>query len=293
MSRAERAGHAPAPPAPAERLQKALARAGLGSRREIEAWIGAGRVTVNGVPATLGQRVTPADRVSVDDRPVAAGTLFAPPTEVIGLHKPTGVMCTRSDPQGRPTVFELLPEPAGGRWVGIGRLDLMSGGLMLFTTDGELAHRMMHPSYQIDREYAVRVLGELREDQIARLLAGVELEDGTARFESVADAGGEGANRWYRVRIREGRRHEVRRLMQSQGLTVSRLLRVRYGPIELPRSVRSGRWWRLSEAEVAALRSAVRMNAFETATTRPVRLRSADADRGRDAPRRPRRPRSV
>lgn len=233
-----------------------LARAGLGSRRALEEWIAAGRVTVNGRSARLGDSVGPGDRVRVDGRPVALAALVQAPCEVLALHKPPGCVSTRRDPQGRPTVYELLPAPAAGRWIGIGRLDFNTGGLLLFTTDGELAHRLMHPRQQVLREYAVRVRGQLSGEQMQALRAGVEISDGPAGFETIADAGGAASNHWYRVALREGRKHEVRRLMESQGLVVSRLMRVRYGPVELPRARRAGHWWLLDAATVTELRAA-------------------------------------
>ncbi len=248
------------PPAEAprgERLQKALARAGYGSRRAIERMIEAGRVKVNGVPAKLGQRILPGDKVRVDGRLVPPARLRPKPPRVLAYHKPVGEICSRDDPQGRPTVFDALPKVRGGRWVAVGRLDINSAGLLLFTTSGELAHALMHPASGIEREYAVRILGRVDEATRERLLSGVMLEDGPAAFESLEEVGGEGANRWYTVRLREGRNREVRRLFASQGLVVNRLIRTRYGPIALPRGLRRGRWVELEEAEVAALQAAV------------------------------------
>ncbi len=236
-----------------ERLQKALARAGFGSRRQVERMIEAGRVKVNGVSARLGQRIGPGDKVRVDGRLVPAARLRPKPPRVIAYHKPEGEVVSRVDPQGRPTVFERLPKLRGGRWVAVGRLDLNSSGLLLFTTSGDLAHALMHPATEVVREYAVRVLGRLDEAARQRLLQGVELEDGPAAFDSLEEAGGEGANRWYRVTLREGRNREVRRLFASQGVVVNRLIRVRYGPVELPPRLRRGHWLELDEAEVAAL----------------------------------------
>ncbi len=239
-------------PAP-ERLQKILARAGLGSRRTIESWIKAGRVSVNGRIAQLGNGARAGDRIAVDGRLVPLDRRLAPPTRVLAYYKPTGLVCTRQDPEGRPTVYEKLPKLSRGRWIGIGRLDLMSAGLLLFTNDGTLAYRLMHPSSRIEREYAVRVLGRVGDDVLKRLLGGVELEDGWARFGSIVDAGGQGTNHWFRVTLCEGRNREVRRLWESQGITVSRLIRIRYGSVVLPRDKHPGEGWELTEAEIQAL----------------------------------------
>ncbi len=238
---------------PLERLQKVLARAGLGSRRTIESWIQAGRVSINGRVAKLGDCVGRGDRIRVDGRWVPDKRLVAAPTRVLAYYKPAGLLCTREDTFGRATVYRALPRLRQGRWVSIGRLDLMSSGLLLFTNDGALAHRLMHPSSKLEREYTVRVLGKVEEGVRKRLLAGVELEDGLARFESLTDAGGQGANHWFRVTLCEGRNREVRRLWESQGIRVSRLIRIRYGPVVLPRDKRPGQWWELSPAEVEAL----------------------------------------
>lgn len=236
-----------------EKLQKVLARAGYGSRREIEQWIAAGRVRLNGRPALLGDRASPEDCIEVDGKPLAQAEK-APPRQVLMYYKPVGEVATRKDAEQRPLVFDRLPPPAAGRWIAVGRLDVNTSGLLLFTTDGELANRLMHPSYRIDREYAVRALGELTPEVTARLLHGVELEDGPARFETVEQVSEEGgANIWLRVVLREGRKREVRRLLESQGLTVSRLIRVRYGPLALPRNMRRGDLRALKPAEVAAL----------------------------------------
>ncbi|MGA7802409.1 MAG: pseudouridine synthase [Gammaproteobacteria bacterium] len=227
----------------AERLQKLLARAGLGSRRQIEDWIRAGRVTVNGVRAELGVQVTGRERISVDGRPVHLPTFDKPLRKrVLAYHKPAGEVCTRSDPEGRPTVFANLPPLRTGRWVTIGRLDVNTAGLLLLTTDGELAHRLMHPSTGVEREYAARVVGEAAPEHLRALLKGVELEDGPAHFDRVADGGGSGTNHWYHVVLSEGRKREVRRLWDAVGHPVSRLIRVRYGPVKLSRRLRPGRW---------------------------------------------------
>lgn len=223
-----------------EKLQKVLARAGLGSRREIERWIAAGRVTVNGEPATLGDRVAAGARLAVDGRVVDAAALETPAPRVLVYYKPVGEVTTRDDPEGRPVVFGALPALKSGRWIAVGRLDVNTSGLLLFTTDGELANRLMHPSYRIDREYAVRVFGEVTAEMLNALLEGVELEDGPARFERIVPLGEGTSNEWYRVILQEGRKRQVRRLWESQGATVSRLIRVRFGPVELPRDMRRG-----------------------------------------------------
>jgi len=243
----------PTSPPQAERLQKLLAGAGYGSRREIEGWIAAGRLRVNGVVAKLGDRAGPGDVVALDGKTLALKAGGVRP-RVLLYHKPDGEMVTRSDPGGRPTVFERLPPIPGGKWVAVGRLDINTAGLLLLTDSGELANRLMHPRYEVEREYAVRVLGALRPDERALLLAGVALEDGTARFDSLEPSGAaEGANRWYRVVLREGRNREVRRLFEALGRKVSRLLRVRYGPVELPRDLRPGKWIELAEGTVAEI----------------------------------------
>ena len=245
------ADEAPAKALPGEKLQKVLARTGLGSRREMERWIEQGRVTVDGRPATLGDRVTQRARINVDGRPL--NTAPAQETRCILYHKPTGEVSSRKDPQGRRTVFERLPKLKSGRWISIGRLDYNTSGLLLFTTDGELANKLMHPSSNIEREYMVRVMGEWDESMLQRLLDGVMLEDGVARFTDIQDGGGDGINHWFYVVIMEGRNREVRRLWESQGLTVSRLKRVRYGEVFIPSRVKQGQWEELEPKEVKSL----------------------------------------
>ena len=240
----------------AERLQKFLARAGLGSRRQIEDWVRQGRITVNGVAAQLGAQVGAADDIQIDGKRVSVRA-DRQRRRVLAYYKPVGEMTTRSDPEGRPTIFERLPPLRDGRWIAVGRLDLTTQGLLLVTNDGELANRLMHPSSQIEREYAVRVLGEVAPEMLKRLREGVTLEDGVARFDDLREAGGEGANRWYHVVLREGRNREVRRLWESQGVTVSRLTRVRYGPVALRRGLHPGRWDELDETQIGALLAAV------------------------------------
>lgn len=233
-----------------ERLHKLLAQSGLGSRREMEEWIAAGRVTVNGEVAHLGQSASPGDRVKVGGRLVNlrfAGRL----PRVILYHKPEGEIVSRDDPDRRPSVFTALPRLSGARWVAVGRLDFNTSGLLLFTTSGELANRLMHPRYELIREYAARVLGELTPEAQKRLLDGIELEDGMAQFASLHEDGGEGANRWYRVSLGEGRNREVRRMFEAVGVTVSRLMRVRYGPFILPPRLRRGQ---VEELDASAVR---------------------------------------
>lgn len=236
-----------------EKLQKVLARAGIGSRREMERWIAEGRVSIDGKKAGLGDRVEAAQTIRIDGHVVSQVATRASRPRVLLYHKPEGELCTRKDPQGRPIVFDRLPLLRHARWITIGRLDINTAGLLLLTTDGELAHRLMHPTTGIEREYAVRVLGEVGPAVLERLRTGVTLADGPAHFNSIEDAGGTGANRWYRVTLNEGRNREVRRIWEAVGVQVSRLLRVRYGPISLPRALHLGRWREATREEVAAL----------------------------------------
>lgn len=240
-----------------ERLQKILANAGMGSRREIEAWISEGRIKINGRVAQLGDRVVDADVVTLDDKKLYLTAPEDRVRRVIAYNKPEGEICTRSDPEGRPTVFARLPRLRGERWVVVGRLDINTSGLLLFTNDGELANRLMHPSSGVDREYAVRVLGEVDDDMIERLKEGVLLDDGMARFSDISAAGGEGANKWFHVTLMEGRNREVRRLWESQGVTVSRLKRVRYGCVFLPSRLKQGYWEELSQRDTDNLATLV------------------------------------
>jgi 23S rRNA pseudouridine2605 synthase len=236
-----------------EKLQKVLARAGLGSRRELETWIAEGRVKVNGKIATLGDRVTADDKILVDGKKLTATSIAATSHPVLLYNKPLGEICTRNDPEGRPTVFDHLPRLQHARWVAVGRLDINTTGLLLFTTDGELANRLMHPSAQIEREYAVRVMGEVTDDAIREMQRGVMLEDGAAKFDSIRYGGGEGANHWYHVVLQEGRNREVRRIWESLGFKVSRLKRVRYGNILIPSFVKSGKYVELPQQEAKSL----------------------------------------
>ncbi|MNZ47749.1 Ribosomal large subunit pseudouridine synthase B [compost metagenome] len=236
-----------------EKLQKVLARMGVGSRRDVEEWITQGRIKVNGAQATLGQRIGYSDAIALDGR-----LLRREEDEVVRrvliYNKPEGEVCTRSDPEGRPTVFDRLPRPKSGRWINIGRLDINTTGLLLFTTDGELANRLMHPSYEMDREYAVRVRGEVTDEMLENLKNGVVLEDGPARFTDVKEAPqGDGFNRWFHCVVMEGRNREVRRLWESQGLVVSRLKRVRFGPVFLTSDMSVGRWREMDQIEVDIL----------------------------------------
>jgi len=234
------------------KLQKLLAQAGLGSRRDMEQWIRAGRVTVNGATAQLGVRVGPRDVVKVDGRVLWMAASSRLP-QVLLYHKPEGEIVSRDDPAGRPSVFAKLPPLRGAKWVAVGRLDFNSCGLLVFTTSGELANRMMHPSHELEREYAVRVLGKLTDEQIARLRSGIRLEDGVARCNSVTSEGGEGANRWYRIVLKEGRNRIVRRMFEALGLRVSRLMRVRFGPVALPPRLRRGQFLELAPGEIRQL----------------------------------------
>lgn len=241
------------PPA-GEKLQKVLARHGVASRREAEQWIKDGRIKVNGLVANLGMRITPRDSISVDGEPLKQDTGVATLRRVILYNKPEGEVCTRHDPEGRPTVFERLPRLKSGRWINIGRLDINTTGLLMFTTDGELANRLMHPSYNMDREYAVRVRGEVTEEMIENLKKGVMLEDGPAKFTDIQAAPeGDGYNRWFHCVVMEGRNREVRRLWESQGVVVSRLKRVRFGPVFLTAELSVGRWRELNQKELDIL----------------------------------------
>jgi 23S rRNA pseudouridine2605 synthase len=235
-----------------QRLHKVLASCGFGSRRAMEEMILAGRITVNREPAEVGQKVGPGDEVRINGELVRVR--FAEPrTRILMYHKPAGEIVTRDDPEGRPTVFEKLPNIGNGKWIAIGRLDYNTEGLLLFTNSGELANKMMHPRYEVDREYAVRVLGTLTEEQRQALLAGIELEDGPAKVERLEDGGGEGANHWYHVVLKEGRNREVRRLFETLGLTVSRLIRTRYGTVAMPSRVKRGQTVELTAEEIASV----------------------------------------
>ena len=243
-----------------DKLQKILANAGLGSRREMETWIEQARVSVNGKIATLGDRVEAEDKVRVDGNLISTVTEAAM-CRVLMYNKPEGELCSRKDPEGRPTVFDRLPVIKNGRWIAVGRLDLNTSGLLLFTNDGELANRLMHPKHEVEREYAVRVFGEVLPDVVKRLLKGIKLEDGVAKFTTIRKLPGddEKLNSWYHVTLAEGRNREVRRMWESQGLQVSRLIRVRYGALELQKRLPQGGWIELMLPDVNALRSSVQL----------------------------------
>jgi 23S rRNA pseudouridine2605 synthase len=243
-----------------EKIQKILAHAGVASRRQIESWIEAGRITVNGRKATIGDRMTYHDKVCVDDREIKLIKSQNQTSRVLLYHKPDGELCTRDDPEGRPTIFDNLPIIRNSRWVCVGRLDYNTSGLLLLTNDGELANHLMHPRSEIEREYAVRVRGEVTADVLEKLEKGVKLEDGMGRFNAIADAGGNGANHWYHVIVKEGRNRFVRRLWEAVGFSVSRLIRVRFGPVYLPSGLRRGKHTELTEDEVSELVEYVREN---------------------------------
>jgi 23S rRNA pseudouridine2605 synthase len=249
-----------APDDDAPKLHKVLAEAGMGSRREMEELIVAGRVSVNGEPAHIGQRIMPTDLVRINGKPVKRKLQNKPP-RVLLYHKPTGEIVSHADPEGRPSVFDKLPPMKSAKWLAVGRLDFNTEGLLMLTTSGDLANRFMHPRYSVEREYAVRVVGELAEGMRQKLLAGVELEDGPANFLRIRDGGGEGTNHWYHVALAEGRNREVRRMFEAVGLMVSRLIRTRHGPISLPRGLKRGRWEELEDNQVRSLMASVGLKA--------------------------------
>lgn len=242
-----------------EKLQKVLARAGKGSRREMETYISAGRVSVDGQTAFLGDRVEGTEQIRVDGHLVPLKPLEEQFCRILMYNKPEGEMCTRKDPEGRPTVFDRLPPLEAGRWVAVGRLDINTSGMLLFTTDGELANRLMHPSHKVEREYAVRVFGEVDDAMLQRLRNGVKLEDGPAKFQKITYRGGEGRNHWFHVVLSEGRNREVRRLWESQDVQVSRLIRVRYGDLPLQRQLPLGGWTELNLKDVNYYRKLVNL----------------------------------
>ncbi len=252
----------PQPESP--KLHKVLAQAGMGSRLEMEQLIMEGRITVNNEPAHIGQRVQFGDHVKVNGKPIRF-RVAPPPPRVIAYHKPAGEVVTHDDPQNRPTVFRKLPKLFQGKWQSVGRLDLNTEGLLLFTSSGELANNLMHPRFGLEREYAVRVLGSLNPEEKQRLLAGVQLGDGVAQFGAIEEGGGEGANCWYRVTISEGRNREVRRMLESVGHAVSRLIRIRYGSMLLPRGLKRGAWVELDDADIGLLTRAAHGRSTATA----------------------------
>lgn len=234
------------------KLQKLLAQSGLGSRREMEALIASGQVSINGKIAKLGDRVGSRDLVRVNKRIIRINTNERLPRVII-YHKPEGEIVSRHDPEGRPSTFDQLPQLKSSRWIAIGRLDFNTSGLLIFTTNGVLANRLMHPRFQVEREYAVRIVGQLTPEQKKQLLTGIELEDGLAKFNNISEQGGEGSNRWYHVMLKEGRNREVRRMFEAVGLMVSRLMRVRFGPVNLSPRLKRGKWYELDESEVRNL----------------------------------------
>jgi 23S rRNA pseudouridine2605 synthase len=267
-----------APQVETPKLHKVLAQAGMGSRLEMEQLIMEGRITVNNEPAHIGQRIQFGDHVKVNGKPIRF-RIEAPPARVIAYHKPVGEVVTHDDPQNRPTVFRRLPKLHQGKWQSVGRLDLNTEGLLLFTSSGELANNLMHPRFGLEREYAVRVLGALSKEEKQRLLDGVKLDDGVAQFGSIDAGGGEGSNCWYRVTISEGRNREVRRMFEAVGHAVSRLIRIRYGAMMLPRGLKRGAWMELDEGDIRSL--------MKVAGTRSVK--GGDEGRGEVAAGGPRR----
>ena len=268
------------PQADSPKLHKVLAQAGMGSRLEMEQLILEGRISVNNEPAHVGQRIQYGDQIKVNGKPIRV-RIEPPPARVIAYHKPAGEIVSHDDPQNRPTVFRKLPRLQQGKWQSVGRLDLNTEGLLLFTSSGELANRLMHPRFGLEREYAVRVLGALSNEEKQQLLDGVVLDDGPAQFGSIEDGGGEGANCWYRVTIAEGRNREVRRMMEAVGHAVSRLIRIRYGAMVLPHGLRRGAWLELGEADIRALMKAAGAPERERAPTQ----RTGQGARGQRGPR--------
>jgi 23S rRNA pseudouridine2605 synthase len=258
-----------------ERLQKVLANQGLGSRREIEGWIAAGRIKLNNRIAKLGDRYNSGDRLYLDGKPVSLKGTSRPLTLGLMYYKPEGEVATRSDEQGRATIFDRLPACEYGRWINVGRLDLNTSGLLLLTNNGELANRLMHPKYGLSREYAVRVLGEVSDEQLQQLHDGVELDDGMASFETIVDAGGKGSNHWYHVSLREGRNREVRRLWEALNIRVSRLIRIRFGPIKLEPKLKAGQYRELSPSELNQLLNETGMPTLKA--RKPVKKKRSSA----------------
>lgn len=267
-----------------DKLHKLLAQAGCGSRREMERVIAAGRVSVNGKAATLGDRATVRDVIKLDGKPVKLGAAPGSESIVLIYNKPEGEICSRSDPEGRRTVYESLPKLAAGRWISVGRLDYNTSGLLLFTTDGVLANKLMHPSSVIEREYLCRVLGHVDEPLIKRMTEGVMLDDGIARFSDVVEGGGEGANRWFYVVVMEGRNREVRRLWESQDVQVSRLKRVRYGKVFLPSKLRQGQWSEMPVKEVDALYKSLDLESPKVGSLPPKVREKAERQQRKNKP---------
>ena len=275
------------------KLHKVLAQAGLGSRMEMEQLIVQGRISVNGQPAHVGQRIVFGDQIKINGKPIPV-RIAPPPARVLAYHKPVGEVVTHDDPGNRPTVFRKLPRLQTGKWQSVGRLDLNTEGLLLLTNSGELANRLMHPRFGLQREYAVRVLGALSDEEKQRLLDGVQLDDGPAQFGAINEEGrGEGANQWYRVTIGEGRNREVRRMIEAVGHAVSRLIRIRYGAMMLPRGLRRGQWMELGERDIRALGEAsgtpehVIRGGRDPEAARPEPARRGRADRSRSSGPRP------
>jgi len=272
-----------------ERLQKILARAGYGARREIETWIRAGRISINGETAELGVKVDTRDVIRIDGKVISLRAASVAKRKVIIYNKPEGEICSRADPEGRPSVYAHLPTLRGGKWISVGRLDFNTSGLLLFTNDGELANRLMHPSHQVEREYAVRVLGRASDAVLKRLRKGVVLEDGAARFDTISDGGGTGSNHWYYVTLREGRNREVRRLWESQDFKVTRLMRVRFGTIRMPKGLKRRQWRALSPEELTALAEQVDLEPkAEEPTRKSVPQRRRPPERKQRGPQRTR-----
>lgn len=243
-----------------ERVHKVLAHAGIGSRRQVEQWVRDGRVKINGRLASLGDRLTATDTVHVNGRPIDLVKRAAVSTRVLLYHKAGGELVSRRDPEGRPVIFTQLPKLSGGRWIAVGRLDINTQGLLVLTNNGELAHRLMHPSFQLEREYAVRVFGRISDAGLKKLSEGVLLEDGPARFDAIQSSGGQGANKWFRVVVGEGHNRVVRRLWESQGVQVSRLIRIRYGPLLMPENLKARTCYELSKPELNGLLKFVESN---------------------------------
>ena len=280
---------APQPESP--KLHKVLAQAGMGSRLEMEQLIMEGRITVNNEPAHIGQRVQFGDHVKVNGKPIRF-RIEPPPARVIAYHKPAGEVVSNDDPQNRPTVFRKLPKLFQGKWQSVGRLDLNTEGLLLFTSSGELANNLMHPRFGLEREYAVRVLGALNQEEKKRLLEGVRLDDGLANFGSIEEGGGEGSNCWYRVTISEGRNREVHRMFEAVGHAVSRLIRIRYGAMVLPRGLKRGAWMELDAGDINSLTQKARNSASAASAdaAKPVAEEGVARERTPRPPLRGRRP---